>query len=159
MAVNLINSNDIEVTQTGNNIQLSTTVDMQTLESNVDTNTTDITNIKDGNVYSISQEIDTGKKLGNKTIYRAYIEYSHASTGSYTYNHNLGIGEVVSINGYCTISGQTVSSHGYRQFPQIDTSTGYMFTINNITENSITTKATGWQNNHIYIWLEYTKTS
>ena len=110
-------------------------------------------------IYSKLQETLTNKVCGGKPVYRAYIEFTHQNTGFYTYTHNLGIGEVVSINGYCTISGQTVSSHGYRQFPQIDTSTGYMFAINNITENSITTKATGWQNNHIYIWLEYTKTS
>lgn len=45
MAVNLIDSADIEVTQTGENIQLSTTVDMQTLKSNVSTNTSNIANI------------------------------------------------------------------------------------------------------------------
>ena len=159
MAVNLINSNDIEVEQTGNDIQLKTSTPLSTITGGITDNTNDIQNIKDGNVYSTTQEIDTGKTLGGKKIYRSYISFAHSATGSYTYNHNLGIGEVVSINGYCTISGQTVSSHGYRQFPQIDTSTGYMFAINNITENSITTKATGWQNNHIYIWLEYTKVS
>lgn len=45
MAVNLIDSADIEITQTGDNIQLSTTVDIQTLESNVSTNTSNIANI------------------------------------------------------------------------------------------------------------------
>lgn len=45
MAVNLIDSTDIEVTQTGDNIQLNTTVDMQTMESNVSTNTSNIANI------------------------------------------------------------------------------------------------------------------
>ena len=49
MAVNLIDSSDITVTQTGDNIQLETTVDIQTLESNVgslsDLDTTDKSSI------------------------------------------------------------------------------------------------------------------
>lgn len=64
MAVNLINSSDIEVTQTGENIQLSTTVDMQTLESNVgnlsDLGTTDKSNI----VNAINEENGLIKKIG-----------------------------------------------------------------------------------------------
>ena len=62
-------------------------------------------------IYSKLQETLTNKVCGGKPVYRAYIEFTHQNTGFYTYTHNLGIGEVVSINGYCTISGQTVSSH------------------------------------------------
>lgn len=73
MAVNLINSNDITITQTGENIQLSTTVDIQTLESNVSTNTSDIENLQNGNVYS-TNEVDTGKIwVDGKPIYRKVV--------------------------------------------------------------------------------------
>ena len=47
MAVNLVNSDDIEVTQTGDNIQLNTKVNIQTLESNIETNTNNIENLRD----------------------------------------------------------------------------------------------------------------
>lgn len=46
MAVNLVNSDDIEVTQTGDNIQLNTKVNIQTLESNIETNTNNIENLR-----------------------------------------------------------------------------------------------------------------
>lgn len=77
MAVNLIDSTDIEITQTGNNIQLSTTVDMQTLESNVSTNTSNIstnaTDIKNLQTYS-TNEVNTGKVwIDGKPIYRKVI--------------------------------------------------------------------------------------
>ena len=159
MAVNLINSSDIEITQTGDNIELNTTVDMQTLESTVGTNTTDITNLKNGNVYSTTQKIDTGKKLGDKTIYRSYIDFAHSSTGSYTYNHNLNIDTLVNVMAFCTVSNQTISSNGYRQMPMVNTSNNYMFIIDTIKPNAITTNAVGWANNHAYIWLEYTEAS
>lgn len=45
MAINLIDSDDITVSQSGENIELNTTVDMQTIETNVLTNTTNIANI------------------------------------------------------------------------------------------------------------------
>ena len=154
MAVNLINSSDIEVSQTGNNIQLSTTVDMQTLESNVNTNTTNISNLQ---TYSTIQEVDTGKKLGGKTIYRSYIEYPHSATGNYTYNHNLGIDTLVSATVMLSVANQTIASHGYRPNPYISGSNSFM--VGQITENTMVSQATGWSNNHVYAWLEYTKTS
>ena len=90
MAVNLIDSTDIEITQTGDNIQLSTTVDMQTLESNVSTNTSDIENLQNGNVYS-TNEVNTGKVwINNKPIYRKVIEITSPSLSATTdYNHGI----------------------------------------------------------------------
>lgn len=76
MAVNLIDSTDIEITQTGENIQLSTTVDMQTLESNVETNTSDIENLQNGNVYS-TNEVKTNKIWLGKPVYRKVIYISN----------------------------------------------------------------------------------
>ena len=85
MAVNLIDSTDIEITQTGNNIQLSTTVDMQTLESNVSTNTSNIENLQNGNVYS-TNEVNTAKTwIDGKPIYRKVVEFgSFPNSGSKT---------------------------------------------------------------------------
>lgn len=90
MAVNLIDSTDIEITQTGENIQLSTTVDMQTLESNVSTNTSDIENLQNGNVYS-TNEVNTGKVwINGKPIYRKVIEITSPSLSATTdYSHGI----------------------------------------------------------------------
>lgn len=158
MAVNLIDSTDIEITQTGENIQLSTTVDMQTLESNVSTNTSDIENLQNGNVYSTS-EVNTGKIwIDGKPIYRKYITFEHSATGNYVYTHNLGIDSVVSCNAFCTVAGQSISANGYRPMPYIVGNENY-FRIGSIKENTIETTAGAWSNNVVYIWLEYTKTT
>lgn len=45
MAVNLINSADIEITQTGDNIELNTSTSISTIQSNISTNATNIGNI------------------------------------------------------------------------------------------------------------------
>ena len=85
MAVNLINSSDIEITQTGDNIQLSTTVGISTLNSKIETNTTNISNnstaITNLQTYSTS-EVNTGKKwIDGKDIYRrVYQKTSTAAT-------------------------------------------------------------------------------
>lgn len=118
-----------------------------------------INELKGGEIYSTS-EVKTNKIwIDNKPIYRAYINFAHTSTGTYTYTHNLGIDEIVSVDAYCSVSGQSISNNGYRIMPVVNVSNSYMFTIDTIKENTITTNAVGWQNNHAYIWLEYTKTS
>lgn len=76
MAINLIDSTDIEITQTGDNIQLSTTVDIQTLESNVSTNTSNIESLQ---TYSTS-EVNTGKVwIDGKPIYRKVVQTTMGS--------------------------------------------------------------------------------
>lgn len=157
MAVNLINSNDIEVEQTGQDIQLKTSTPISTLEGGISDNATNIQNIKDGNVYSTTQEIDTGKTLDGKKIYRSYISFTHSSTENYTYNHNLGIETLVSANIFLSVANQTIASHGYRPNPYIVGSNSFM--VSQITENTMVSQATGWSNNKVYAWLEYTKTS
>lgn len=162
MAVNLINSNDITVTQTGDNIQLETPNigDLTNLKTDNKTDiVSSINELKENEEYSTTQEIQTNKMLGNKPIYRAYIEFAHSNVGTYTYTHNLGIETIVSIDAFCSVSGQTIESNGFRQMPQINTSINYMFGIDTIKPNTITTNAIGWANNHAYIWLEYTKTT
>lgn len=113
--------------------------------------------IDDPNVYSTTQEIDTGKTLDGKKIYRSYISFTHSSTGNYTYNHNLGIETLVSANIFLSVAGQTISSHGYRPNPYISGSNAFM--VSQVTQNTIVSQATGWSNNTVYAWLEYTKTS
>lgn len=113
--------------------------------------------IDDPNVYSTTQEIDTGKTLDGKKIYRSYISFTHSATGNYTYNHNLGIETLVSANIFLSVAGQTISSHGYRPNPYIAGSNSFM--VSQVTQNTMVSQATGWSNNTVYAWLEYTKTS
>jgi hypothetical protein len=110
-----------------------------------------------GEAYSIN-EIKTGKTYKDgKPIYKKDLEYSVPNTGTTTFNHNLSIDTVINISAKCTISGQTVASHGYRPMPQ--SASGSWFGINAITTNQISFLATYWQNNKAYITLEYTKTT
>lgn len=103
MAVNLIDSTDIEVTQTGNNIQLSTTVDMQTLESNVSTNASNIENLQ---TYS-TNEVNTGKIwIDGKPIYRKVFSIGalpNATEKIYTTDLDWTTHTVIKIDG-CAIS-------------------------------------------------------
>lgn len=81
MAVNLINSNDIEVTQNGNNIQLNATVNLQNLQA-------DVTNIKNNFKMSTSEFKTNIKNKDNKDIYGQVIEYTNITLGGKyeTYN-------------------------------------------------------------------------
>lgn len=84
MAVNLINSNDITITQTGDNIQL----EAPNIGDLTNLNTTDksslveaINELKDGEEYSTS-EVKTNKKwINGKPIYRKTYVFSNL-TGS-----------------------------------------------------------------------------
>ena len=76
MAVNLIDSNDITVTQTGNNIELNTTVDMAQLEIDVATNTTAIDNLQNGEVYSTNEVKTNEVWINNKPIYKTVLYVS-----------------------------------------------------------------------------------
>jgi hypothetical protein len=127
-------------------------------------NTTDKTSVvnainelKGGDIYSKLQETLTNKVCGGKPVYRAYVEYSHASAGNFTYNHNLGIDTLVSATIMLSVANQTIASHGYRPNPYISGSNNFM--VSQVTENTMISQATGWNNNKVYAWLEYTKTS
>jgi hypothetical protein len=115
-----------------------------------------INELKGGEIYSTS-EVKTNKTLNGKPIYRSYVTYTHSATGNYTYNHNLNIETLVSANIFLSVAGQTISSHGYRPNPYI--SGNNSFHVGQITQNSIVSTATGWSNNTVYAWLEYTKTT
>jgi Tfp pilus assembly major pilin PilA len=105
MAVNLIDSTDIEITQTGDNIQLSTTVDIQTLESNVSTNTSNIENLQNNieslQTYSTS-EVNTGKVwIDGKPIYRKVVQTTMGSTiNSWNKIVNLSIDTLTRKDGF-----------------------------------------------------------
>lgn len=114
--------------------------------------------ISDPNEYTTSQKIDTGKKLNGKTIYKKFIDFTHANTGDYSYNHNLNIETIFNITAYCTVAGQTYSVNGYRPMPYL-TDTTHFFRIGAIKQNTIDTTAGTWTNNHAYIWIEYTEAS
>lgn len=157
MAVNLINSNDIEVEQAGSDIQLKTSTPLSTITGGISDNTTNITALMNGEKYSSTQETLTSKTLDGKPVYRSYIEYSHASTGNFTYSHNLGIDTLVSATIMLSVANQTIASHGYRPNPYISGTNNFM--VSQITENTMISQATGWNNNKVYAWLEYTKVS
>lgn len=127
-------------------------------------NTTDKTSVvnainelKGGEVYSTTQEIDTGKTLDGKKIYRSYLEIQHSSPGSLDTNHNLNIDKIVDAKILVTVARQTIEGNGYRPNPYISGSNSFMVTA--ITSAKVNTYAVGWSGNAAYIWLEYTKTS
>ena len=81
MAVNLINSSDIEVEQTGQDIQLKTSTPISTLEGRISDNANNIQNIINGEKY-LTTEVNTGKTwIDGKPIYRRiYQKTSTAAT-------------------------------------------------------------------------------
>lgn len=98
MAVNLINSNDITVTQTGDNIQLETPTHINTIVSNIgdltNLNTTNKSNIVEAineingeipDIYS-TNEVKTNKVwIDNKPIYRKIVTGTLPATNFSTF--------------------------------------------------------------------------
>ena len=107
--------------------------------------------------YSTTQTIKTNKMLDGKSVYRSYLEISHTSQGDSTYTHNLNIDKILSVNALGTVAGQTISSHGFRHIPMVNTTNGYEFYINSIRTNTIITTSVGWSRNVLFLWIEYTK--
>jgi len=163
MAVNLIDSADIEITQTGENIQLSTTVDMQTLESNVSTNTSNIsknaTDIENLQTYSTS-EVNTGKVwIDGKPIYRKVFNIGtlpNSTEKIYTTDLNWATHTVVKIDG-CAISSSGVMLPINFSNP---ISAAQMIGCRTTGTNTITVY-TGIDRTNLtgYVILEYTKTT
>ena len=173
--VNTVESGLSTVTTTANNAQQTATSALNTAnsaqstantaDSKADTNASSITAlagrvtaIEDGEDYS-STEVNTGKKwIDNKDVYRAYLSHTvNTSQDNVDISHNLNIDHLIHVDAICTIAGQTPATHGYRPMPQIGASLGYEFGINNIKANTISYLCKGWDNNHSYIVLEYTK--
>ena len=81
MAVNLINSSDIEVEQTGQDIQLKTSTPISTLEGGISDNTNNIQNIINGEKY-LTTEVNTGKTwIDGKPIYRKVYTGTYSGSG------------------------------------------------------------------------------
>lgn len=163
MAVNLIDSTDIEVTQTGENIQLYTTVDMQTLESNVSTNTSNIstnaTDIENLQTYSTS-EVNTGKIwIDGKPIYRKVLEFTNVSTGVTQKNHGISnFDKLINYSGY-----YYNSTWGYNPIPAVtsDNISGYGIGIGDFKSTTFYFNIGSLRSstNEIKLIVEYTKTT
>ena len=173
--VNTLQTNVESATTTANNAQSTATSALttansaqstaNTADSKADTNASSITAlagrvsaIEEGEDYS-STEVNTGKKwIDNKDVYRAYLSHKvNTSQDNVDISHNLNIDHLIHVDAICTISGQTPATFGYRPMPQVLAGTSYEFAINNIKANTIAYTCKGWDNNHSYIVLEYTK--
>lgn len=150
MAVNLINSNDIEISQNGDDIQLNTTVDIQTMQNGITTNTNDITSLKNSKIYS-TEEADTGQKwINGKPIYRMTLNYI-IQTGTNAW-HNIGTilnVETIVIKEFFVIRGSQIYLNLYNNY-------NFYFENNTLKEQHSSNYYEGY---HLYITVEYTKTS
>lgn len=163
MAVNLINSQDIEVSQTGENIQLSTTVDMQTLESNVSTNTSDIEDLQNGNVYS-TDEVDTGKVWKDgKPIYRNWVSFLNPSLSpGASVNVAHGIPNIDTVVGIEKWQARDKNSTSRTAFLPSMTTSGNFTIIYNANETNVVIRTRDtWTAGGYYFegYIEYTKTT
>lgn len=153
------NINEIKSVVNGNDDIVGdlTNLDTETKTSIVDA----INELKNAETYSIN-EVKTNKVYIDRDgiehdVYRAEIEASIQNPGTTTINHNLGIVTLVTINASGTVSGQTVSSNGWRMFPMYSLSNNALFQINNIKTNTIEFDVNVWYNNKAYVTIEYTK--
>lgn len=156
--INANNLNKIEEGIYQNSLKTDQVGDLSNLETTEKSNLVGAINeLKENEEYSTTEEIKTNKMVGNKPVYRSYVTYTHSSTGNYTYNHNLNIDTLVGADIFLSVAGQTISSHGYRPNPYIAGSNSFM--VSQIVENAMVSSSTGWSNNTVYAWLEYTKTT
>lgn len=150
MAVNLINSDDITISQNGENIQLNTTVDIQTMQDGITANTNDITNLKNSKIYSTS-ELDTGEKwINGKPIYRMTLDYI-IQTGTNTW-HDIGTisnVETIVIKELFVIRENQIYLNLYNNY-------NFYFENNTLKEQHSSNFYEGY---HLYITIEYTKAS
>lgn len=162
MAVNLINSNDIQVTQTGENIELELVNQIPTIDSTVSTTSTNgienqaITNyVKDINVYS-TNEVDTGKTwIDGKPIYRKVVDCGLLPNNTFKdVSHNISnLDEIININGIINYNNGF-----YNLFPLYKTSSiAYIDYISTSIFKIKTTQSEG--NANLKLIVEYTKTS
>ncbi len=163
MAVNLINSNDIEVIQNGDNIKLETPTHISDIVGDIgdltELDTTDKTNlvgaineIEAGNVYSTS-EINTGKIwIDGKPIYRKVI-----NLGSWTSNSSGNNDKTIAQINYDTVIELNLYvKYGDAWYNKWDT-------FNNILINDTTTLrfniSTSITFADSFVIIEYTKSS
>lgn len=169
MAVNLIDSNDIQVAQTGNNIELQIDSDIKNAvtqnTSDIATAQQDITNLENGNVYS-TNEVNTGKVwIDGKIIYRKVINTTSPSTASTSAAPiltltGINIETIVKLEGNINYANIT-----WRDINAYQTSSLFSFVDVYYEANSNSWKirqcVTGesYLSKQEYIILEYTKTN
>ena len=144
MAVNLIDSNDIKVTQDGSDISL----DFDTLNLN---------NIIDGRISPLSTYSTSETRIGTwtdgKPIYRQVITGTTASSNSPTAIGSItNLGEIVKIDGFIRTSNQSIPANFVYNTEQ----NSCYREGNNII---VRTTASSYQNKSCYIIVEYTKTT
>lgn len=164
MAVNLVNSNDIEVTQTGDNIQLNTSTPITTIDENIgqlsSLATTDksslvnaINELKNAEVYS-TDEVKTNEvwKVGgvNKPVYMLEIDYTIiAGTNAW---HNVATINNVDIIKIIDLSVKRES----QQYLNIWNGYNFYFENNTLKEQHTSSYYEGY---HLYITVKYIKTT
>lgn len=165
MAVNLIDSNDIQVAQTGNNIELQIDDD---IKNSITQNTSDIGDaqqeIDDLQTYS-SSEIVIGT-YNNKPVYRKISDTTQSITGGGAYmdqgNYTIlsgvtNIDALLKFEGYLYDSGSpTIRPCNQAPFNSINERNSAV--ISNRTEGIILGR-TAWSSNRQIFILEYTKTT
>lgn len=126
------------------------------LSDQVDLNTSDIQDIKDGEVYSTS-EIKTNKIwIDGKPIYRKVFDLGVIpSDGAMTHSTNLNNVSIKKIDGYVYDSDDTVVQP-INYISQSTTSIIETITINNGSQIRLRTKGP-FTNIKAYVVLEYTK--
>jgi len=158
MAVNLIDSDDIQVSQTGENIQLETSTSMSEINTKLGELEQSVTDLKGGEVYSTS-EVKTNKKWhNNKPIYRkVFVLTSPTQTGTWTdYTHNIAnIDEFTFYS--ANINLPTVGHQYFADF--YESSTYYFNFIPKLTVFSARVGYSQYTNKNMTVVVEYTKTT
>lgn len=154
MAVNLINSDDITITQNGDDIKLNTTVDMSAIQTQVNTNTTDITNIKDTQVYSTTEKV-VGTYRDGKPLYRKTYTGVCASSSAVTLDTIADIDKLATYTGWAESSydwewNVPCSASGYANNLRMKTTTN---------EIQLSFDANYSSAGNFEVTIEYTKTT
>lgn len=151
MAVNLINSNDIIVSKTGDNIQLNTSVDLSTLNNDVNQLQTQVNNLSD---YSTSEQ-RIGTWIDGKPLYRKVIyDTTSRSAGNYNISHGISnYGEIISYKVMCYQSSTTIHDGSSTSALSSSERVTSYFNGNNISIR------TSWAIVKTIIIIEYTKTT
>lgn len=153
MAVNLIDSNDITINQTGNNIELNTSIDLTTLNNNVNQLQTQVDNLS---TYSTSEKV-IGTWINGKPLYRKVINFgtlpSSATTKSVAHGiSNLGM--FIKVSGIAINSSNTTLPIPYAT---TDASSNIRLRVTNTNvEIGVGYDLSAYS---AYVTLQYTKTT
>ena len=156
MAVNLINSNDIEVEQTGQDIKLKTSTPISTLEGGISDNANNIQNIINGEKYSATETLTNKVWIDGKPIYRATFTITVGTSGGTADISGYSIETITNIIGTMKIQNQ----NQFRPIPVYGSNSNYNpLEINLGKQISVGSSGGTFSVGTAYITLEYTKTS